>query len=237
MGDREVNAEHMSSHFGNSFFSPICDLYSGWESNDEHLMGSLIFTMGEPDGMATSSSGANGCAVPFAALGTRVTNAPGNWEIARLPSYKDNRAGRPRITATLIGASPNDYVLLVTASALLFNDGKKPRQPGQRGTTVRSFAKARKRGSPCIIKGERVNLSNTRYRNFPRDAPCFSYRCNGESFTPGLPTAKDSPLASGRKSHTRACARNYTSKTTPSRPHVCASKMHTLLRGELGRRG
>lgn len=29
-----------------------------------------------------------------------------------------------------------------------------------------------------------------RDRNFPRDAPRFSCQCNGESFTPGLPTAK-----------------------------------------------
>lgn len=42
--DREVNAEHTNSH---AISFPVCDLYSGQESNYECLMCSLIFTMGE----------------------------------------------------------------------------------------------------------------------------------------------------------------------------------------------
>lgn len=85
-------------------------------------MGSLIFMMGESVEPATSSSGANERCIIH---GIRVTNAPGNSDSPALLVREDNRADDPRATATLIGALPNDYVLLVTANVLLFNDGKK----------------------------------------------------------------------------------------------------------------
>lgn len=61
-------------------------------------------------------------------------------------------------------------------------------------------AKARKQRSSCIIKDERITLSNMRDRNFPR----FSYYCNGESFTPGLPDDEGSPARREKEPHTFA---------------------------------
>jgi len=78
---------------------------------------------------------------------------------------------------------------------------------------------SRRRGnrSPCIVKGKHINLSNTRDHNFPRDAPRFSYQCNGESFTPEPSDSKDSSTGE-RATHvceTRRKRRlDYTSKCT-----------------------
>lgn len=66
-----------------------CDLNSGQESNDERLMGSLIFTMRE----SVASLGnvfVRRCIIRGTYSVLRSRMAPGNWEIARFFSHEKN---------------------------------------------------------------------------------------------------------------------------------------------------
>lgn len=102
-------------------------------------------------------------------------------------------------------------------------------RPGQRRQSA--DAKARKRGSSCIIKDKRITLSNMKDCNFSRDVPRFSYQCNGESFTPGFPTAR-ACRRGGRKSHVRETRHR---KRRLDRTYARANA-HAVTYAELGRR-
>ncbi|KYN23448.1 hypothetical protein ALC57_04322 [Trachymyrmex cornetzi] len=113
-----------------------------------------------------------------------------------------------------------------------FNDGKKSTAGTKRDSPFfREREKARKRGLPCIIKGKRINLSNTRDRNFPRDAPRFSYQCNGESFNAG-PADDGENLARERATHVRETGRR---KRRLDHTYARANA-HAVTYAELGRR-
>lgn len=190
--------------------------------------------------MAIFSFGTNEHSVWFAALGTRVTDALGNWEIARSYCKANKRRWPSGITAALIGVLPNDYasfsLSIPNTNRTCFRlTMEKTRRSGQTARErVRSFANAitRKRGLLHCKRQARINLSNI---------SLFLYQCHGESFTPDRLTNEDS---SARKRDTREirlaskmtvraswkCARCYVCKIRHTREGGCANRTRVTAR-------
>lgn len=160
----------------------VCYLYSGQELKNEHSsMGSLIFTMRE--------SKENGHIFIWHKRTDRMirdTRYSGHGYVRKL---RDSpvlivRENKRRLT---IGNNCGTNWSFAERLCLLYYRMRfcltMEKNAVGTNTTFRSFANAiaGKRGSRCIKKDERINLSNT---------SLFLCQCHGESFTPDRPTTK-----------------------------------------------